>query len=133
MPCEAEDADEIVETVEVNDASIDLDQYASVLYNMTESMLTKVLIELEKALPAKKKIYAGSKKAAGTSLGGRGVTRLSKVGKAAALMLKRALPKVCACTRVRAHRRARAAHAPPHRRARAVAHAPPPTRWAHGT
>jgi hypothetical protein len=62
------------------------------LYKLGEAALNKVLTAIEVALPTKKRVYAGQKVGAGR--GGRGVTKLSKHGRWAVKMLKKALPKV---------------------------------------
>ena len=60
------------------------------LYKLGEAALNKVLTAIEVALPTKKRVYAGQK----VSRGGRGVAKLSKHGRWAVKMLKKALPKV---------------------------------------
>jgi len=74
-----------------DDGWIDMDMQESYLYQLGEAALNKVLIAIEVALPTKKRVYAGKK---GCGRGSRGVSKLSKHGRRAVKMLKKALPKV---------------------------------------
>ena len=93
---EEDEDDEHLEWVEVEGAAdggyIEMTPEERFLYHLGEAALNKVITSIEQAVPAKMKTYAGSTRARGSGPGG--VSKLSKAGRRAVVMLKKALPKV---------------------------------------
>ena len=96
---EEDEDDGHLEWVEVEGAAdggyIEMTPEERFLYNLGEAALNKVITSIEQAVPSKKPTYAGSARARGSGAGGSGVSKLSKAGRHAVVMLKQALPKVC--------------------------------------
>ena len=85
-------ADAAGATVEAAGEEVELDAGEYFLYMLNESTINAAVHKLELVIPQKTKVYAGSKAARGSGLGGKGVSRLSKHGRAAVVALKQMLP-----------------------------------------
>lgn len=83
----AQEGDDI--TVDGQDAVVTLDAYGYILYHLNESTLNKALIEIEKALPEKTKVFVAAK---GTAKGTKGVKKLALIGRQCVEKLKVILP-----------------------------------------